>query len=159
MWCQGPPTRTLILLLLALVVILDGCGTGSGGDSREPRDPIGLDDGFHVIVHTIDGRHLRFAEGLFEPSAIEHCREDGKRHLTTIYELRALYPGGKVARSLCPDLSGQFMTFRLVFPDEPQLKVTSICPDGCVVPGGYYPPLAMDVRIPWSEIIYIEFRD
>ena len=154
---KGPPIRLTFGLILLLATVQSGCDSGPRSTTkRGPTGPPGSN--FHVIVHTDDGRHLWFDAGSFRPSAIEHCRADGQRHLTTIYELTQLWPGGHGFKSLCPDLSGSFMMLRLVFPDQPALKVSTMCPDGCAMPGGYYPPLGLDVSIPWSEILYIEFR-
>ena len=107
-----------------------------------------------VVVHTIDGRHLKFPLSGFEPSAIHHCREDGERHLTGIHELSFVIPGGR-RQHLCPEYVNPTLQLRLVFPDQPALKVTLIC-ERCITPGGYYPPLDVDVRIPWSYINFIE---
>jgi len=155
---RGPPSLLwLVLTPFVLTLLLDGCD-----DSRVYRGSVtGPGKGGYgnwVIVHTVGGAHLVFGASHFRPQVIEHCREDGRQHLTSIYELTELFPGGHTTRSMCPELSGRFMIFRLVFPDQPLQKVTSLCEDGCVTPGGYYDPLGVDVRIPWSEISYIEVR-
>jgi hypothetical protein len=77
--------------------------------------------------------------------------------MTSIFELRRITPMGN-GNSLCEGFSGTVLGLYLVFVDSPAEKVTTHCPDGCVVPGGYYPPLGTVVFIPWSEISYIEFR-
>lgn len=150
------PRRRVIVAFLCFAAA-PGCGEESTGPRRinsRPADPVA---DFTPIVHTTDGRRLAFTAAGFQPNSIEHCRDDGYRHLTPIYELAGIQPAGHGA-SLCPELSGRFLRFQLIFRAEPAIKVTSLCEEGCVTPGGYYPPLGVDVRIPWSQIAYIEFQ-
>jgi hypothetical protein len=144
-----------VLLALVLAVAAASCGESSGGwPNRTPTAPEGPGAVLVVVVHTTDGRHLKFPLGGFQPGAIHHCREDGKRHLTPMHELSVVFPGGH-RQPLCPEYSDPTLQLHLVFPDRPALKVTLIC-ESCITPGGYYPPLGVDVRIPWSEISSIE---
>ncbi len=147
--------RPLIAALLASTLM--GCDGSSGREPRIPYEPPGPAGDFQPIIHTLDGRHLAFKPGDFEPRGIEHCREDGNRHLTSIFELSAISPAGKT-ESLCPELAGRFVRLNLQFVEETLIKATTICENGCVEPGGYYPPLGAVIRIPWSEIAMIEFR-
>lgn len=141
-------------LALMLAVAAASCWEPGGGSlGRTPTGPGGPGSILVVVVHTLDGRHLKFPGG-FQPSTIHHCREDGKRHLTQIQELSLVIPGGH-RQHLCPEYSDPSLQLHLIFPDRPALKVTLIC-ENCVIPGGYYPPLGVDVRIPWSEISSIE---
>ncbi len=131
-----------------------GCWESSGGSyDRTATAPAGPGAVLAVVVHTVDGRHLKFP-GAFQPSAIHHCREDGQRYLTPIHELSLISPGGH-RQQLCPEYSDPSLQLHLVFPNRPALKVTLIC-ESCVTPGGYYPPLRGDLRVPWSEISSIE---
>ncbi len=132
------------------------CNDLSGGKPLIPAEPPGPAGNFQPIIHTVDG-HLAFRAESFEPSSIEHCREDALRHLTSIFQLSRISPIGK-GDSLCPELSGRFLRLHLTFFEGAAMKVTSTCVDGCVAPGGYYPPLSSVVRIPWSEIASVEFR-
>jgi hypothetical protein len=112
---------------------------------------------FTPVIHTVDGRHLKFPAGSFQPNAIAHCRDDGRRYLTSMYDLVHISPMSN-GPSLCPEFSGDVLRLYLFFADGPAIKVSTHCPDGCVTPGGYYPPLGMDVYVPWSDISYIEFQ-
>ncbi len=161
----GPPTRRghrlpnrpcrHAQLALMLAVAAASCWEPSGGSpDRTPTGPGGPGSILVVVVHTVDGRHLKFPLGGFQPESIHHCREDGERHLTRIHELSFVIPGGR-RQPLCLEYSDPTLQLHLIFPDRPALKVTLIC-ESCVVPGGYYPPLGVDVRIPWSEISAIE---
>ncbi len=154
---KGPPSPLRLAVALWLAAAATSCSDVSNGVPRIPSEPPGPVGNFRPIIHTLDGRHLLFATGGFQPSEIEHCREDGKRHLTTIYELARISPMGH-SEPMCPELSGRVLRLYLVFPQGPALKVTTHCENGCVEPGGYYPPLGTDVHVPWSEIFYIEFR-
>ena len=66
---KGPPIRLIFGLILLLATAQSGCGDRSGGSARrgptEPPHP-----GFLVIVHTRDGRHLKFAAASFRPSVV-----------------------------------------------------------------------------------------
>lgn len=144
--CHAP----LVLLLAAAA-----CGESSGGLlDVTPGEPGGPGVVLVVVIHTVGGRHLKFPLNGFQPGAIHHCREDGRRYLTPMYELSLVSPGGRRAH-LCPEYSDPGLQLHLVFPDRPALKVTLLC-ESCVTPGGYYPPLGTDIRIPWSEIASIE---
>jgi hypothetical protein len=137
-----------------LMVAAASCAESSGGfPDRTPTAPGGPGPVLVVVIHTVDGQHLKFPGG-FQPSSFHHCREDGKRHLTAIHELSMVFPGGH-RQPLCPEYSDPALQLHLVFPDQPAVKVTLIC-ETCVTPGGYYPPLGTDVRIPWSEVSSIE---
>lgn len=151
---KRPPLPLQVLLAVFLAAAIAGCNDTSDGE-RVPSGPGRWAGNFQPIIHTIDGRHLRFDAGSFQPVSIEHCREDGQRHATPIFDLSEIKPAGHM-RSLCPELSGRFQMLHLIFPDRPALKVTLLCEDGCVTPGGYYPPLGIDVRVPWSQMYYIE---
>lgn len=154
----GPPTLLRLTLgSLAAALLAAGCEDSRKCCAHVSTGPIDSDYGYYAVIHTLDGRHLVFQITAFKPQSVDHCREDGQPHFTSVYDLSQVVPGGTTTRSLCPNLSGRFMNLTLVFPDAPLLKVTSLCEDGCVTPGGYYEPLGMDVRVPWSEIYYIEF--
>ena len=140
-----------------LLVAALSCGDPSSSFVRDPTQPPSTAADFQPIIHTLDGRHLRFSAGGFEPNVVEHCREDGGRHATSIFELSAITPMGQ-GESLCPEFSGRVQRLELSFPVRPAQKVSLHCEGGCVVPGGYYPPLDTDVRVAWSQIVYIEFR-
>ncbi len=154
-WRHRLPKCPCSRLALVLAVAATSCFEPSGGSAgRTPTGPEGPGSILVVVVHTDDGRHLKFPLSGFQPGAIHHCREDGKRHLTQIHELSFVIPGGH-RQPLCPEYSSPALQLHLIFPDRPALKVTLIC-ETCVTPGGYYPPLGVDVRIPWSEISAIE---
>ncbi len=147
-------------LAALLTATVHGCGEPSGGTGRIPSAPLaprGPAGAFQPIIHTIDGRHFALTPGSFEPASVEHCREDGGRHLTSIFELSGISPIGRRS-SLCKELAGSYLILHLRFVERPAIKVTTLCENGCVVPGGYYPPLGTVIRIPWSEISSIEFR-
>lgn len=155
----GPPSLLrLTLVSLAAALLAAGCEDSRKCCASVSTGPIDSDYGYYAVVHTVDGRHLVFAITDFRPQNIEHCREDGQPHFTSVYDLSRVVPGGTTTRSLCPNMRGRFMTLTLTFPDAPLIKVTSLCEDGCVRPGGYYEPLGTHVRIPWSDIYSIEFR-
>lgn len=61
-------------------------------------------------------------------------------------------------RSFCPELAGEYLRLQLTFARGEAQKVSSTCPDGCVDPGGFYPPIGTVLRIPWSQVAFIEFR-
>lgn len=141
-------------LTLVLAAASASCAEPSGGSfDRSATAPEGPGSVLVIVVHTVDGRHLKFPE-TFQPSSIHHCREDGRRHLTSIHELSLISPGGR-RQQLCPEFSDPSLQLNLIFPDRPALKVTLIC-ESCVTPGGYYPPLRRDLYIPWEEISSIE---
>jgi hypothetical protein len=142
---------------VSLIAGAANCGDPSSSFVRDPTQPPSTAANFQPIIHTLDGRHLRFAAGGFQPSVVEHCREDGRRYATSIFQLTAITPMGQ-GESLCLELSGRVQRLELSFLEAPAQKVSLHCVEGCVVPGGYYPPLNTDVRVPWSQIVYIEFR-
>ncbi|UCF18525.1 MAG: hypothetical protein JSU87_11310 [Gemmatimonadota bacterium] len=145
------PWQALALLGLALAACDD-----TPGWKPTPAGP-SAPGGFAPVIHTNDGRHLKFEAGSFQPSAIDHCRDDGRRHLTSIYDLVQISPMS-TGPSLCPEFSGAVLRLHLFHVNGTALKVSTHCPDGCVTPGGYYPPLGTNVYVPWGDIYYIEFR-
>lgn len=147
----------LFALAASLAFGVLSCNDLSGDKLLIPAEPPGPAGNFQPIIHTVDGRHFAFRPESFEPSSIEHCREDALRHLTSMFELSRISPIGD-SDSLCPELSGRYLRLHLTFVEGEAIKVTSTCVDGCVTPGGYYPPLGSVVRIPWSEIASVEFR-
>ncbi len=149
------PLRACFLATLLAAMV--GCGEREERISPIVTEPPISAGSVTPIIHTLDGRHLRFTAGSFEPSHIEHCRPDGLRHMTSIYELLRISPMGR-GESMCPEYSGQVLRLYLVLAHGPAVKTSTHCEDGCVVPGGYYPPLGTVIRIPWSEISYIEFQ-
>lgn len=148
-----------VALVAALAFSLVGaCGEeATWSPPRTGGGPPGATGSVQPVIHTIDGRHLAFPPGDFRPGDIEHCREGGERRITSIFDLARVTPRGKTA-PLCPDLRGRVQALRLEFPDRPAVKVTTMCEDGCVTPGGYYPPLDRTVVVPWSEIAAVELR-
>ncbi len=139
------------LLSLALVACDD-----TPGWKPTPAGPTVPGD-FVPVIHTNDGRHLKFEPASFQPGTIDHCREDGQRHLTSIYDLVQISPMS-VGPSLCPGLGGEVLRLHLFHINGTAFKVSTHCPDGCVTPGGYYPPLGVNVYVPWSNVYYIELR-
>ncbi len=98
-------------LAALLTATVHGCGEPSGGAGRIPAAPLaprGPAGSFQPIIHTIDGRHFAFRPGDFEPASVEHCREDGSRHLTSIFELTGISPIGRRS-SLCEELAGSYL--------------------------------------------------
>ncbi len=153
--CSPSFARLLWHLAVILAVAAVSCFEPPGGSpDRTPTEPGGPGSVLAVVVHTVGGKHLKFPLSGFQPVSIHHCREDGEQHLTPVHELSFIFPGG-YRQHLCPQFSDEALQLHLVFPDRPALKVTLIC-ERCVIPGGYYPPLGINVLIDWSEISSIE---